>query len=173
MKYNNKEMNTKLLKLARMIMNLAEVKTDKAVLIAESELAEGVEVYVEVDGDLNPAEDGVYETETQLITVEGGKVVKIEDKQAEEVAPEVEVEETNLEGEQEPVNEPDTNAEVEDLRNQLAEKDAQIAALQERIDALIAENEKLKQEPVAMSAENKNKKEQKVNTYFPSFMNKK
>ena len=39
------------LKLWKQLLQLAEVKTDKAVLIVESELAEGVEVFVEKDGE--------------------------------------------------------------------------------------------------------------------------
>lgn len=87
----------KLIKLAKLVMKFAEVVTDKATLIYDGELVEGVEVSVENEaGEIVPAEDGEYKTETQIITVEGGKVTTIEDIEVEE-----EKEET-----EEPIEEP-------------------------------------------------------------------
>lgn len=74
----------KLFKLAKLVMKFAEIVTDKATLTYDGELAEGVEVFVEVDGEFVAPEDGEYKTETQVITVEGGKVTKIEDIEVEE-----------------------------------------------------------------------------------------
>lgn len=88
----------KLLKLARLVMRFAEIVTDKATLIYDGELVEGVEVSVEVDGEYQPAEDGEYLTDTQKITVEGGKVTTIEDIEVEE--------EPTEEPQEEPVEEP-------------------------------------------------------------------
>ena len=52
-------MNLNLLKLRKSLLQLAEVETDKGVLVIESELAEGVEVFVEDEnGEWIPAEDG-------------------------------------------------------------------------------------------------------------------
>ena len=51
------------IKLWKQMLQLAEIETDKAKLIVESELAEGVEVFVEQDGEYVPAEDGEYEAE--------------------------------------------------------------------------------------------------------------
>ena len=49
------------------------------------ELVEGVEVSVENEaGEIVPAEDGEYKTETQIIKVEGGKITTIEDIEVEE-----------------------------------------------------------------------------------------
>ena len=48
-------------------VNLAEVETDKAVLIFDGELAEGIEVFVkdeEAEDGVKHAEDGSYETDT-------------------------------------------------------------------------------------------------------------
>lgn len=74
----------KLIKLAKLVMKFAELTTDKATLTYDGELAEGVEVFVEKEGEFVAPEDGEYKTETQVITVEGGKVTKIEDIEVEE-----------------------------------------------------------------------------------------
>lgn len=75
----------KIIKLMKMLAKFAEVVTDKATLIYDGELVAGVEVSVENEaGEIVPAEDGEYKTETQVITVEGGKVTKIEDIEVEE-----------------------------------------------------------------------------------------
>ena len=74
----------KLFKLAKLVMKFAEIVTDKATLTYDGELAEGVEVFVEQEGEFVAPEDGEYKTETQVITVEGGKVTKIEDIEVEE-----------------------------------------------------------------------------------------
>lgn len=74
----------KLFKLAKLVMKFAEIVTDKATLTYDGELAEGVEVFVEKEGEFVAPEDGEYKTETQVITVEGGKVTKIEDIEVEE-----------------------------------------------------------------------------------------
>ena len=84
-KYNIDIMNiSKFLRLASLIAKLNKVETDKGILTAADEIAEGVEVYIEDEnGEFIAAPDGDYETETQLITVKDGKVEKIEDKNAE------------------------------------------------------------------------------------------
>lgn len=74
----------KLFKLAKLVMKFAEIVTDKATLTYDGELTEGVEVFVEKEGEFVAPEDGEYKTETQVITVEGGKVTKIEDIEVEE-----------------------------------------------------------------------------------------
>lgn len=87
----------KLIKLAKLVMKFAEISTDKATLIYDGDLVEGTEVSVENEaGEIVPAEDGEYKTETQIIKVEGGKVTTIEDIEVEE-----EKEET-----EEPIEEP-------------------------------------------------------------------
>ena len=82
-------MKSKLMKLARMIMKLAEIETDKGVLIYEGELVEGVEVFIEKEGEFVPADDGEYIVEGKTIVVAEGKV-----KEIIEVEKEPEVEET-------------------------------------------------------------------------------
>lgn len=88
----------KLFKLAKLVMKFAEIVTDKATLTYDGELTEGVEVFVEKEGEFVTPEDGEYKTETQVITVEGGKVTKIED----------------IEVEEEPTEEPTTEEPVEE-----------------------------------------------------------
>lgn len=75
-------------------VSLSEVETDKATLIYDGELAEGIEVFVrdeEAEDGVKPAEDGSYETDTQIIEVADGKVVKITDKEEENIEEDVEL----------------------------------------------------------------------------------
>lgn len=68
----------KILNLARMIAKFSEITTDKGTLISDGELAVGVEVFVEVDGELAPAADGEYTQENgDVIVVAEGKVAEI------------------------------------------------------------------------------------------------
>lgn len=90
-------MNINLLKLWKQMLQLAEIETDKAKLIVESELAEGVEVFVEKDGEFVPAEDGEYATEDKVIVVAEGKVVEIRDKEDEQKPEETEQEQEPVE----------------------------------------------------------------------------
>lgn len=125
-----------------LLMQLAEIETDKAKLIYDApELAVGVEVYVESDNENEefiPAVDGDYITnDERTIRVEGGVVVEIIEKKEEETpveeAPTEEIQEELAEEEvvEEVVEEtpaPETN-EVEALREE-------VTALQERIEKL-------------------------------------
>ena len=75
-------------------VSLSEVETDKATLVFDGELAEGIEVFVrdeEAEDGVKQAEDGSYETDTQIIEVADGKVVKITDKEEENVEENVEL----------------------------------------------------------------------------------
>jgi len=85
-------MTKNILKLWKAMLHLAEIETDKAKLIIESELAEGVEVFVEKDDEIVPAEDGEYVAEDKIIVVADGKVSEIKDKDDEEQEPEPEPE---------------------------------------------------------------------------------
>ena len=72
---------SKFLRLASLIAKLNKVETDKGILTAADEIAEGVEVYIEDEnGEFIAAPDGDYETEDTIITVKDGKVEKIEQK---------------------------------------------------------------------------------------------
>lgn len=81
------------IKLWKQMLQLAEIETDKATLIVESEVAEGVEVFVEQDGEYVPAEDGEYEAEDKIIVVADGKVAEIRVKEEEQESEEQPAEE--------------------------------------------------------------------------------
>lgn len=71
------------LELARMLKStFGSVQTDHGILLYDGdEINEGDEVFIEnADGELEIPADGEYETETRILTVEGGIVVDIEDK---------------------------------------------------------------------------------------------
>jgi hypothetical protein len=131
-----------LLKLAKMLMKFAEVETDNGKLIYEGELAEGVEIFVEDEnGEMIAAPNGEYKTEDKVITVEDGKVIKIEDIVVEDPQPEPVEDPVEMDEEREA----ELLAEIETLKAEIAEKDARIAEL----EAQIAE----KDEQLKMSVE--------------------
>ena len=129
-------MNSKLLKLARMIVNLSEIKTNKGELISETVIEVGSEVFIEDANDmLVPAPDGEYVTQDEVtIVVADGKVVEIREKETEE-AP---VEEAPME--EQPVEEPLAEEPVEEQPTEEApvedERDQRIAELEAQIDEL-------------------------------------
>ena len=126
-------MNSKLLKLARMVMNLAEIKTNKGELISETVIEVGSEVFIEDANDmLVPAPDGEYVTQDEVtIVVADGKVVEIREKEPVEEQP---VEEQPKQPVEEPLaEEPEQSTEEAPAED---EKDAEIAKLQAQIDEL-------------------------------------
>ena len=75
-------------------VSLSEVETDKATLIYDGELAEGIEVFVrdeEAEDGVKPAEDGTYEAEDKIIEVADGKISKITDKEEKNIEENVEL----------------------------------------------------------------------------------
>ena len=110
-------MNSKLYKLAKMILSLSEIKTNKGELISETVIEVGSEVFIEDANDmLVPAPDGEYVTQDEVtIVVADGKVVEIREKETEEAPAE---------------EQPAEEAPAED------DKDAEIAKLQAQIDEL-------------------------------------
>lgn len=98
-------------------ISLAEIETDKAVLVFDGELAEGIEVFVrdeEAEDGVKPAEDGTYETEKQTIEIADGKIVKITEKEEEKPAEEeIVVEEAETPAE-EPADEPEVEVTVDE-----------------------------------------------------------
>ena len=126
-------MNSKLLKLARMVMHLSEIKTNKGELISETVIEVGSEVFIEDANDmLVPAPDGEYVTQDEVtIVVADGKVVEIREKETKE-AP---VEEQPME--EQPVEEPLAEQPVEEQPTEEPnDKDAEIAKLQAQIEEL-------------------------------------
>ena len=126
-------MNSKLLKLARMVMNLAEIKTNKGEVISETVIEVGSEVFIEDANDmLVPAPDGEYVTQDEVtIVVADGKVVEIREKEPVEEQP---VEEQPKQPVEEPLaEEPEQSTEEAPAED---EKDAEIAKLQAQIEEL-------------------------------------
>lgn len=120
-----------LLKLAKMVMNFAEIRTDNGVLIHEGTLTENVDVFIEQDGELIPAPDGEYVNEEMKITVVSGKVDSIEKLGEEPI--------------EEPVEEPETmEEEVENPTNEGEETDTEaIVEIRKEIDELYARIDEL------------------------------
>ena len=156
-------MNSKLYKLAKMILSLSEIKTNKGELISETVIEVGSEVFIEDANDmLVAAPDGEYVTQDEVtIVVADGKVVEIREKETEEAPAEEQpmdeqpVEEPLVE---EPVEEqPVEEAPVEDDKDKrIAELEAQIAELNQVIvekDELIGELRKKLEETDTKPAE--------------------
>ena len=124
-------MNSKLLKLARMVMNLSQIKTNKGELISETVIEVGSEVFVEDANDmLVPAPDGEYVTQDEVtLVVADGRIAEIREKETEEAPVEEQPVEEPLA--EQPVEEaPVEEAPVED------DKDKRIAELEAQIDEL-------------------------------------
>lgn len=125
-------------------VKMATLKTDKAVLEYDGELAEGTAVYV-IDAETEErvaAEDGEYTTEdNKVITVEGGKVVSIVEKEEEPVEePTEEPAEEPVAAEEvveEPTEEPAQEEEpVEEVKDEVAELKGEIETLKGKIEGL-------------------------------------
>lgn len=141
-------MKTKLLKLAKMILSIQEIESDKGTLIINEPLAVGVEVFTEVEGEVVPATDGEYIVDTNKVEIKDGKVESIEVLETEEVA-----EEKTEEPVEEPQTEPDEkDLRIEELEGLLKDRDAVIEELTAKIKELEEQVNKPVEEPVKMSA---------------------
>ena len=142
-------MNSKLLKLARMVMNLSEVKTNKGELISETVIEVGSEVFIEDANDmLVAAPDGEYVTQDEVtLVVADGKVVEIREKEVKEQP----VEEPLAEEPEQPADEPaqpdERDAEIAKLQAQIEELNSIIAEKDEEIGRLKSELEKSDSQP--------------------------
>ena len=158
-------MNSKLLKLARIVLKFMTTMVGEVEWVHEGELAVGVEVYTEDEnGELIPVADGEYETENNKIVVKDGKIeemIEITPEPEPEPTPEPEPQPMAAEP-QEPTTEPQSDekdAKIAELTNKIAELNTKIAVLVEEIDNkndLIEElQEKLVkpvEQPIIMSA---------------------
>ena len=154
-------MNSKLYKLAKMILSLSEIKTNKGELISETVIEVGSEVFVEDANDmLVPAPDGEYVTQDEVtIVVADGKVVEIREKEVEEAPVEEQpmeeqpVEEPLAEEpvEEQPIDEPaqpdEKDKRIAELETQIAELNQVIVEKDEEIGKLKAELEKSDSKP--------------------------
>lgn len=150
-------MKTKLLKLAKMLLNLKMVESDKGTLIIESDLAVGVEVSIEdAEGNVIPAEDGEYIIDNQKVEIKDGKIESIEViEPTPKPEPEPMAEEPTPEPTPEPIkeNEPDEkDLKIEELEGLLKDRDAVIEELTAKIKELEDKLNKPVEEPVKMSA---------------------
>ena len=161
-------MNSKLLKLARLVLKFMTTMVGEVEWVHEGELAVGVEVYTEDEnGELIPVADGEYETEKNKIVVKDGKIeemTEITQEPEPEPEPTPEPEPQPMAAEPEPTPEPepqqdDKDAKINELTAKIAELQAKIAVLVEEIDTkndLIEElQEKLVkplENPIIMSA---------------------
>ena len=170
-------MNSKLYKLAKMILNLAQIKTNKGELISETVIEVGSEVFIEdVNDMLVAAPDGEYVTQDEVtIVVADGKVAEIREKETKEApVEEVPVEEQTMEeplAEEQPVEEApieddkdkriaELEAQIEELNNIIVEKDEEIGRLK-------AELEKSDAEPAEEQL--KSQKEENKSWFKPRF----
>ena len=148
-------MKTKLLKLAKMLLNLKMVESDKGNLIIESDLEVGVEVSIEdTEGNVIPAEDGEYIIDNKKVEIKDGKVESIEVLEP-EPTPEPEPEPMAEEPTPEPIkeNEPDEkDLKIEELEGLLKDRDAVIEELTAKNKELEDKLNKPVEEPVKMSA---------------------
>lgn len=145
---------TKLFKLSKMLVKLSETKTDKGVLIADDELAVGVEVFIDTEGELTPAEDGEYLTEDSKIVVKDGKVEDIQ--MIEDVKEEVKNEEIVEEVLEEPVapQEDEKDAKIKELETLLEEKEKLVKELEEKVKELEGKLAEPAEQSVKMSKQN-------------------
>ena len=154
-------MNSKLMKLARMVLKFATTMVGEVEWIHEGELAVGAEVYTEIEGELIPVADGEYETENMKIVVVEGKVAEMteitpEPEPEPEPTPEPEPEpEPTPEPEPEPTPEPEPDekdVKIAELEAKIAELEADVEAKQAMIDALQEQLVKPVEKPLEMSA---------------------
>lgn len=168
-------MRSKLLKLAKMLLNFKIISSDKGNLIIDSDLIVGAEISIEDEnGEVIPAPDGEYVIENQKVMVEDGKVITIEpieepteEPETEEVIEEVTeepVEEmaeepvTEPVKEEEPTTEPDEkDLRIAELEGLVKDRDAIIEELTAKIKELEEKLNKPVEEPVKMSATVKEK----------------
>ena len=161
-------MNSKLLKLARLVLKFMTTMVGEVEWVHDGPLSVGTEVYTEVDGEMIPVEDGEYETENMKIVVKDGKIEEITEITQEPQEPQEPAQTTEpMAAEpttepQEPATEPqpdEKDAKIAELTTKIAELEAKITVLTEELDTkndLIEElQEKLVkpvENPITMSA---------------------
>ena len=171
-----------LFKLKKALLSLKEVSTKEGItLITDDDTFEvGMEVFVDGEDGLEPAKDGEYTVNDNIVTVEGGKITSIvelpieqptEEEVVEEVVEEPVTEEVVEEVVAAPVNEETTEevteevTEVEDKDEKISELEGIIEEQKTLIETLKAENEDLKkklEEPAAELAEEEFKNQKPV-----------
>lgn len=170
-----------LFKLKKALLSLKEVHTKEGVtLITDNDTFEvGNEVFIDGEDGLEPAKDGDYTVNDNIVTVEGGKIVSIveppieqpveeevvEEPVTEEVVEEVVESPSNEEVTEEVTEEPIEEPSTDELKNIIDEQKAMIESLKGENESLKAENEDLKkklEEPAAELAEEEFKNQKPV-----------
>lgn len=151
--------------LRKILASFGSIATDKGTVVwnGEDDLKEGDAVHgIDEEGNSIDLEDGVYNTEDQkVITIAEGKVVSIEDLEAEvapaeEPAAEEPQAEENAEEEETPAEEEAPAVDERDQR--IADLEAEIARLEEENGALKERIAELEGEPAAEPAAEEFKK---------------
>ena len=140
-------MTKNFLKLARLVMRFAEVKTDKGSLIYDGELAVDINVMVEdEEGNVVAAPDGEYNlADGRVVVVKEGKVAEIKEAPVtEETIKEVLEEETPAKDEK--------DLRIEELEGLLKDRDAIIEELNAKIKDLESKLNEPAEEALEMSA---------------------
>lgn len=169
--------------LRKMLAEFGEISTDKGVIIWEGDedLKEGDAVHtIDEEGNEQPLEDGVYNTEDKkAITIADGKVVSIEDLEAEVAPAEEPAQEEEAPATEEEAAEEEEAPAQEEEAPEADERDARIAELEARIAELEAENATLKDriaeleaESAAESAEEAFEKQQDDNSIVAKYRKK-
>ena len=164
-----------LYKLKKMLLSLSEIPTKEGpVLITDSDNMEvGLEVFVDGDAGLEPANDGEYTVDESIVVVEGGKIIEIKEKPLEQPMEPEEKIETPMENMEKPEEKPIDNPEepmeesstIDDLNSIIEEQKAMIETLKAENETLKAEIEELKkklEEPIAQPAEEEFKNEKPI-----------
>lgn len=156
MKFN--KMKTKLLKLAKMLLNFKMIESDKGTLIIDSELAIGAEISIEGEnGEVLPAADGEYIIDNQKVEIRDGKIESIETIEPEQPE-ETEEKLEEVPATEEPSNEPDEkDLRISELEGLLKDRDAIIEELTAKLKELEEKLNKPVEEPVKMAATAKEK----------------
>lgn len=130
----------KVLKLKAMLAATVAIETDKGTLYVENELAEGVAIFIEKEGDFVAPEDGDY-------LLKDGRTLRVVEGKVESITEPV-IEET-VELEDQPDEKDLRIAELEGL---LKDRDAVIEELTQKIKELEDKNQAPVEEAVKMSA---------------------
>lgn len=152
-----------IIKLSRILSKLESVLTDRGELVSDEPLAVGVKVY---DSEGEPAEDGLYVTEEQTITVEGGVVKEITDIEKPETEEEV-VKEQAEESTTETAEPDEKDAKITELEAKISELEAKITELESKLSE---KEEELKNANEKLSAPIKEQKKEISKPIFKSYL---
>lgn len=157
----------KLFALKQALLKLGSISTsDGTVLIYDNESLEvGSEVFIDTEDGLTPAPDKDYIYDEKTVTVEGGVVKSITEKEVEQPVEEVVEEEVEeVETLEETVEEEteETTETVEELQNIIDEQKTMIEDLKAQIEELKKKLEEPAAEPAEDEFKNQPKKENKV-----------